>query len=397
MIKGNPSPLSSPTRGSRGFSFWSLLAILSVFVGAGIFLQSNSFAQPTTARSMVSQYMPSPDSLLSQLKNDAMYTYSTCQVTEPSSTSSLTSSNSSTTKTDICSTSMGQAIEEPRAESVSHLKKNPVAHIFPFPENTRNSRGQRPVLCVPHKNGNKQFGGLLTAAWKGKPVANNARGVYDDIKKWEVHQLSNKTEAHRESHVYFIARDPYSRLLSLYLHKVQNACISTGQKGCGKEQRFRGANSKTSFKEFVKRIEKRFEKKKSLGKIEYHLHLQVENCLTTTLAARQVTILRLEEQSCWFPCLVKQTGVNTTVLESGWESFSGTSCYYTATGICKDMLQSLDPRSVGVTTGNVHATGASTRLLEHYDAETAAIVSRLYADDFRILGYPLWDGLSRRF
>lgn len=58
------------------------------------------------------------------------------------------------------------------------------------------------------------------------------------------------------------------------------------------------------------------------------------------------------------------------------------------------MLSSIDPEQVGVTTGNVHATGASNRLAEHYTPKAAEIISRLYADDFRILGYPLWDGVS---
>ena len=55
------------------------------------------------------------------------------------------------------------------------------------------------------------------------------------------------------------------------------------------------------------------------------------------------------------------------------------------------MLRSIDPHKVGVTTGNVHATGASNRVGEHYDRKTAETISRLYADDFRILGYPLWN------
>jgi hypothetical protein len=45
-------------------------------------------------------------------------------------------------------------------------------------------------------------------------------------------------------------------------------------------------------------------------------------------------------------------------------------------------------------TGNVHATGASNKLLQYYTAESADIVSRLYPQDFEILGYSLCDGVT---
>ena len=86
--------------------------------------------------------------------------------------------------------------------------------------------------------------------------------------------------------------------------------------------------------------------------------------------------------------------MKSALLSYGWEKFSGKSCYYSSTGNCDDMLRSIDPDKVEVAMGNFHATGASNRLHEHYDRKTAEIVSRLYADDFEILGYPLWDGVS---
>jgi len=149
--------------------------------------------------------------------------------------------------------------------------------------------------------------------------------------------------------------------------------------------------SNTNFTDFVNKIDHMVKRKGSLCAVNHHLCQQVESCLTTTLIAQEVTILRLEEQSCWFPCFRKQIEMKSSRLAKGWRKFSGHSCYYTATGDCHDMLKSIDPNKVGVTTGNVHATGASNRVAEYYDAMTAAIVSRLYADDFRILGYPQWE------
>jgi len=294
----------------------------------------------------------------------------------------LTSSTATTVFAN-CSSTMGQHIRTGRKELVANLPMNPRAHIFSLP------------LCVPQKNGNKKFGGFVYAAWNQK-AAIDGYGVDRDMSHWEHHQLLN-SKANRESHVYFAARNPYTRMLSMYLQKVVNACINDGQKGCDMHG-WHGIKPKTSFKDFVEIIEEKLQSRaRSLCGISHHLCQQVESCLTTTLPVKDFIVIRLKEQSCWFPCFVKQIGIKSALLNKGWEKFSGRSCYYSATGDCHDMLRSIDPTSVGHATGNVHATGASNRLAEHYDAKTAAIVSRLYADDFRILGYPLWDGVSEYY
>jgi len=318
---------------------------------------------------------------------------STCQVpnTDSDKAPKLASSTTATIFSK-CSRTMGKHLAAGREELVANLPMNPRAHIFSFPTNVRNEQGQPPLLCVPQKNGNKQFGGFMYAAWNNKPAI-DGYGVDSDMSHWDHHQLPDNKES-KKSHVYFVARNPYTRILSLYLQKVVNACISVGQKGCDRHG-WKGMNSKrTSFKDFVKRVAEKAETKGSTCAYNVHLCQQVESSLTATLAAKDVTIIRLEEQSCWVPCLVKQIGVKSALLSKGWEAFSGSSCYYTATGDCSDMLRSIDPSKVGVTTGNVHATGASNKFAEYYDAETAAIVSRLYADDFRILGYPILENTT---
>lgn len=288
---------------------------------------------------------------------------------------------------------MGKRLGQGRKELAEGLPLNPRAHLFHFPPKVYNHQGQRPILCVPQKNGNKQFGGLVYATWNKKPPSSGEQ-VDSDMHRFEHgHVLTKQTGKHKE-HVYFIARNPYTRILSLYLQKVVNACISTGQKGCTTGG-WKGMHAnKTSFPYFVRHVAKKVQEKGSVCLYNVHLCQQVSACLAPTLEAKEVTILRLEEQSCWFPCLVHQTGMAPSLLQHGWNKFSASSCYYTATGNCNDMLTFIDPSNfTKMATGNVHATGASNKLLQYYTPESADIVSRLYQQDFEILGYPLWDGV----
>lgn len=317
----------------------------------------------------------------------------TCRVptTDTDKAPKLTSSSSSTSFSK-CSKHMGlQLPDHNRKALVKHLPMNPMSHLFTFPHDIRDDDGLRPLLCVPQKNGNLQFRGFVYAAWN-KKAPKSGYDVHHDMSHWQRHNLVNSAKSH-QTHVYFVARNPYTRILSMYLHKVVNACISDGKDGCDTHG-WHLIKRDTSFKIFVEIIEKKVAEKGSLCAISHHLCQQVETCLTTTLHAKAITVIRVEEESCWFPCLAKQVGMKTTLLNKGWDEFSGHSCYYTSTGECDDMLRVIDPEKVDVVTGNVHATGASNRLAEHYDSETAAIVSRLYAEDFRVLGYPLWDGES---
>lgn len=260
-----------------------------------------------------------------------------------------------------------------------------------FPKNLKDSGGFRnPVLCVPQKNGNKQFSALIYAIWKRRAPKSRVE-VDHDFHRWAHHELRRRFAKH--AHVYFVTRNPYTRMLSMYLQRVVSHCITdTKEHRC--KPGWHNISAKTSFKAFLKIVEERVAKKGSLCKESHHLCQQVESCITTTSRAEKVTQIRLEEQSLWFPCLVKETGMYEKALTKGWSKFNGArSCYYTSTGECKDMLQNIDPNNVTIATGSVHATGASSPdlLRQYYDAEALDIVSRLYADDFRILGYPLWD------
>ena len=184
-------------------------------------------------------------------QNAALTLPNAVPVTSSNEAPKLTSESATTTYAN-CSSTMGQHIPEPRKELVNGLLMNPRAHVFSFPTKVRNSEGQRPLLCVPQKNGNKQFGGFVFAAWNNKPAI-SGEGVDRDMKHWEKHYLAPSSRLGQESHVYFVARNPYTRILSMYLQKVVNACISDGQKGCNTHG-WHGIKPTTSFAGFVEEI-----------------------------------------------------------------------------------------------------------------------------------------------
>jgi hypothetical protein len=207
-----------------------------------------------------------------------------------------------------------------------------------------------------------------------------------------------------DHHIYFIARNPYTRLLSVYLNKVARTCLSeTKMLACANASSESLFDRDITLKEFVEFLHRA---KVSAGNAsmcmgDHHLCQQVESCVTTTFASEWVTVLKLEDQGLWFPCLVDRLHLNKSVLEGdAWMPFSQNPCYYTATGDCRDMLHSAPRNDTAHFTDSAHATGASSarRLLKHYDQETAALVTSLYADDFlfaddfRALGYPIWNG-----
>lgn len=242
-------------------------------------------------------------------------------------------SNTSKTVFANCAKHIGKRIGTSQRKQTAKLYKNKSAHVFSFPNKVKNSKGQRPYLCVPQKNGNKQFGGLVFGAWNMK-AATSGEGVDEDMGHWQYHSIPGKRKFEKKSHVYFVARNPYSRILSLFLQKVKEECISEGQKGCNRAHAWRGFKPDTLFKDFVKSIGQSVEKHGSPCAVNHHLCKQVESCLTNTLSAEEVTVIRLEEQSCWFPCLAKELRLEPSIFSNGWEQFSGQSCYYTATGDC---------------------------------------------------------------
>ena len=110
--------------------------------------------------------------------------------------------------------------------------------------------------------------------------------------------------------------------------------------------------------------------------VDHHLCLQIQGCLLT--GARRLRLVRLEDEHAWFPCLAQKLRLTAADLEGErWRAWKHRPCFYGACGAA----------AAAPDTGSVHATGASARVAEFYDAATAAAVRRLYRADFDVLGY----------
>ena len=213
----------------------------------------------------------------------------------------------------------------------SNVMANPNGHMFVMTKN-KNKIG-RSVLCVPQKNGNQNFMGLVYAFHNGT-APKNVNVAFDGAQQHEIEQ------AGENDIVYFITRNPYTRLLSLYKNKVTWACKGQPQIKCG-QRAFLGMGPETTFKEFVKRVTKRKEAvgNEGLCTVNHHLCLQTQTCITTSLASSRVIVLKLEEQATWFASFIDSLKMNISVLSGKeWKQFSGRSCYYSGTGDCRDML-----------------------------------------------------------
>lgn len=273
-----------------------------------------------------------------------------------------------------------------------------VTHFFPLPR--ADPRWPQPALCMPQKNGNRNFGGLVYAAWRCKPPQ-STDAAFEGVKPFKRYFASagnryDHIDLHdRNTEVYLISRNPYARLLSLFLEKVEGNCIAaSGLKvGCG-DGRFLGLGPSTTFSQFVQHVWNRTGGVPSrLCGVNHHLCQQLDVCVATLHGIDEVRVLKLEEQSRWFPCFVQRVGLNADLLNGAeWTPFAGRECYYTATGACE--ANTADEAVDYVVTGHTHATGASrpSTMQQHYDAPTAQLVSSLYALDLRALEYAVWDG-----
>ena len=93
------------------------------------------------------------------------------------------------------------------------------AHRLRFP-----TQCGRSVLCVPQKNGNRDFSLLIYAMTYGKipqqEISKGEKGKHPDV--WMTTVTATDT-------VYVVSRNPYTRLLSTYLDKVLR-CFGEGEK-----------------------------------------------------------------------------------------------------------------------------------------------------------------------
>lgn len=263
-------------------------------------------------------------------------------------------------------------------------------HIFSFPGEYSNY-----TLCIPQKNGNRNFGALLYRLWK-KQVPRNAEEVITfldkSLKRWW-------TKEYNSSNAYFIARNPYSRLLSEYLNHVVGQCVLETK--CDHDpsdskikivrEALNISNASDyipSFQEYVYFLTLLTTK----GICRYNHHLCPQS-VNTCLYNKNVVVLKLEEQYTWWSCFLESINVDNSML-FGWDwiPYAGKPCYYSPSPQCGD--DPVDLGQGGIKVGPVHGTNASGRLNEYYTQETALIVTKIYSKDLEIFEYPTWDGLA---
>ncbi|OLP91747.1 hypothetical protein AK812_SmicGene26521 [Symbiodinium microadriaticum] len=196
------------------------------------------------------------------------------------------------------------------------------------------------------------------------------RSVGDMLKRISEYDYSALSSTDR---IWMLARNPYSRVLSLYLHKVVGLCKfgSLGCKDHAERMKFAGilgynASAPPAFSVWVDLLAR----------------------VMVRLQAKEVMVLRLEEQWRWFEPLVallSSTGLSPDSLSGHlWTPFTGLSCFYAPTGNCSDsMTRTPKPPLVD----HIHGTGASDAVGEHYTPQAAFLIRRIYESDFNLLGY----------
>jgi hypothetical protein len=280
--------------------------------------------------------------------------------------------------------------DDPNLEAIRGQRMNLAEpHYFVFPE--KDDRSIQ-YMCVPQKNGNQQVAGLFYALYNDGRVlhrgSKTGEALIGALKKRKAHRrglISRKDGG--EQQVFIVTRNPYTRILSFWMDKIQRK---------SPDENFTG---------FVELLEADIKAGKGLCGINHHLCSQTTLCLLPALTKRKAMPpmlfkIRLEDQAAWFPCLLQVTKSNMSLLHGEqFVSFSGTPCFYTPTGDCSDMTRIVPPNDPALQkdlVGRRHPTGASRseNMNQYHNAYTASIVTELYREDFEFFDYPLWDGIA---
>ena len=91
----------------------------------------------------------------------------------------------------------------PNRGEKSLMINNDRAHFFQLPS-PANSQGKNSTICIPQKNGNRNWGGFAFAAWRRRAPA-SIDAMLKDMRHWERHSLTVDDTIQE----YFFARDPY--------------------------------------------------------------------------------------------------------------------------------------------------------------------------------------------
>lgn len=286
----------------------------------------------------------------------------------------------------------GRRIKQNQGKSSMEPGTEPHMFTVARPPGGRRKQSRTEALaCVHQKNGNRFWGGLFYSGVTNKVPANQGDPV-----RWFKHSKMDCSVPR-----FVITRSPYARVLSLFLDKF---------KGCGENCKPHPINlydtngrklpRSASFEEFMEAVARQA-KRRPLCMIFVRKHMcsQLSGCLTCASGVNYQ--LKLEEQASWYPCLVRRYGLQKLV-SSGWSAYNnnGTDCLLRLPGqTCAESLNpvfSPDPTVTPAAAARVkfsqHSTGSSRQVELHYTPRAAAIVTRLYAKDFKTLGYPIWNG-----
>jgi len=250
--------------------------------------------------------------------------------------------------------------------------------VFPAPADVR--------MCVPQKNGNRNWGTLLHRLWFGYVPAT----IDDLLKKMSTYDKSIRSDSHRKNYdsVLLIARNPYTRILSQYLNHIAGSCVK-GNLGCKK-------SSSQTFEEYIIEIYRKYEGKYrgNICLVDRHLCWQHSSCKSLHTKRSSPIILKLENQPLWWSCFLRLIEVDAQILEGKeWLVSSGQPCYYKPSDECGKTTASIDK----VYVGPVHGTNATGRVLSFYTKKAAELVTKMYQNDLLLLNYPSWGGPPEPF
>ena len=269
------------------------------------------------------------------------------------------------------------------------------------------------VLCVPQKNGNRNFGGLVARLWTGHVPSRTPELARDAMAPFD------NTTVDGRSDVLLVARDPRSRLLAFYLHQI--APHAKGRRWCRYNPNCKGharsigfdPKRPPSFAQFVELVAKRAKQRGGdVCFVEHHLCSQVSGCLFGA-HVRSTTVLKLEEMPLWYADFAAHVGIGPLELDGDqWLPYTNQSCFYSPQGGgClpwdawprREAPGRSHPGGGGISNGSVqwsvaaagrhdpvHPTGASTLVSSYYgnvSSATSQLVAALYRDDYRLLGY----------
>jgi hypothetical protein len=242
-------------------------------------------------------------------------------------------------------------------------------------------------LCVPQKNGNRNFAGFAYYARHHTPpknaqnvlhamnneplfdVGENAQGkLRGRVKKYP------PNEKHGYADVYILARNPYARVLSQFLNHKADGCVDSS---C-KLSISKGTRPEPTPQYFERYVSDSMKERDATTTCKRDHHLCSQTLICAPRCVESPTILKLERQEAWWDGFVNATGVDRSgLVGESWRGFSGAPAFYER------------PSAAGRATavGHVHATNATARLAELYTPEAAALVTATYADDFAAFGY----------